>query len=69
MDKAHGARIAHTLYSMSTNESIKHNLTPQQGRWYVRLDDVKANLAPPGEGSEWYKKVPVSLFFDNDETT
>lgn len=76
MDKArgasaliYGARIAHTLYPMTKKESTGYGIPEHRAPWFVRLDDAKANLAPPTVESCWYEKKSVKLFFDSDETT
>lgn len=76
MDKARGAsalvsaaRIAHTLYPMSSTEAKKYGLSAHRASWYVKLDDAKSNLAPPSTISKWFEKQSVRLFVDNDETT
>ena len=76
MDKSRGAsalvsaaRIAHTLYPMTEKEAQQYGLPTYKAPWYVRLDDAKANLAPPGLDAAWYEKHSVRLFFDSEETT
>ena len=55
------ARIAHVIAPMSEEEASKFGLTPEDRRWYFRLDNAKANLQPPADGAKWYKRVSVTL--------
>jgi RecA-family ATPase len=73
-DKARGAsalvsaaRVAHTLYPMTSKEGKDYLLPAGDHRWYVRVDNAKSNLAPPTERYTWYKKQSVQLLFDADE--
>lgn len=52
-------RSARTLNQMSKEDAEKAKV--EQPRSHVRIDDVKANLAPPAEGAKWFKLVSVSL--------
>jgi len=63
MDSARGAsslvsaaRVAHTLCGMSEKEGDKRGLPKGQFRFWVRLDDAKANLAPPQDKETWFRK-------------
>jgi RecA-family ATPase len=63
MDTARGAsslvsaaRIAHTLCGMSEKEGEKRGMPKGGHKWWVRLDDAKANLAPPQDKERWFKK-------------
>ena len=58
---ASAARVVHTLVSMSEGEAAGWGLDPDDHRWYMRLDDAKANLSPPAEATRWFKKVSVEL--------
>lgn len=52
-------RPARTLNQMSKEDGEKAQV--EQHRSHVRIDDVKANLAPPAEGAKWFKLVSVQL--------
>ncbi|WP_248310853.1 AAA family ATPase [Bosea vaviloviae] len=52
-------RSARTLNTMSKDDAEKAKV--EQPRSHVRVDDVKANLAPPAEGAKWFKLVSVPL--------
>ena len=54
-------RLAHTLSVMSEADAKKYAVSPDQRKWYVRLDDAKLNLAPPADKVRWYKRVSVPL--------
>jgi hypothetical protein len=54
------ARVMHTLTAMSPEEADRLGVD-EKDRWqYVRLDNVKANMAPP-EVAQWYKLNDVPL--------
>ncbi|BCB17326.1 helicase RepA family protein [Bosea sp. ANAM02] len=52
-------RSARTLNQMSKEDAEKAKV--EQPRSHVRIDDVKANLAPPAEGARWFKLIGVPL--------
>jgi hypothetical protein len=52
-------RAARTLNQMSKEDGEKAQV--DQHRSHVRIDDVKANLAPPAENAKWLKLVSVPL--------
>eukprot|EP01035_Chromulina_nebulosa_P037332 gene37331-50385_t len=55
------ARVACLLSPMSEEEARSLSV-PARERWrHVRLDDAKANLAPAGEGTLWYRLETVAL--------
>jgi hypothetical protein len=54
------ARVAHTLNGMGAKEAAQYSLGEDR-RWYVRVDDAKANLTPPADKAEWFKRVSVQL--------
>lgn len=49
------ARSVLTLTAMSPDEARELNITESERRFYVRLDNAKANLAPRPEVAEWYR--------------
>jgi hypothetical protein len=55
------ARIAHTLLTMSPKDATDLGIDPDDRRWYVRLDDAKASMSPPAEGTTWFRRVSVDL--------
>jgi len=68
MDTARGAsslvsaaRIAHTLVGMQKAEADALKITENRSKWFVRLDDAKANLSPPGDGTRWFERISVAL--------
>ncbi|MCV9939510.1 helicase RepA family protein [Boseaceae bacterium BT-24-1] len=52
-------RSARTLNQMSKDDAEKAKV--DQARAHVRIDDVKANLAPPAEGARWLKLISIHL--------
>ena len=55
------ARSAFLLAPMSPEDAQALSV-PEPERWrYVRLDDGKANLAPPAEAAHWYRMESVGL--------
>ena len=73
MDDARGAsalvnaaRIAHVLQNMSEGEASRFGVPKEKTGWYSRLDNAKANLQPPAEHADWFKKVSVRL--DNGDS-
>lgn len=68
MDAARGAsslvsaaRIADTLSVMQEKEAKAVGIDPKRRRWYVRLDDAKANMRPPSDDARWFERVSVTL--------
>jgi hypothetical protein len=55
------ARSARVLNTMSAEEAEAAGLSPKVRRYYFRVDNGKANLAPPPDGSSWYRFVGVEL--------
>lgn len=63
MDTARGAsslvsaaRIAHTLCGLSEKQASSMGLDEKDRKYWVRLDDAKANLAPPASEEVWFRK-------------
>lgn len=50
------ARIAHTLCGMTEKQADTLGLASKDHRFWVRLDDAKANLAPPQDKETWFRK-------------
>jgi hypothetical protein len=61
-----GARSVITLAPMSADEAGKLGIAEDQRRLYVRVDDAKNNMAPPGR-AQWIKLESVSLGNGDDE--
>lgn len=67
-DKSRGAtslinasRIAYTLSTMTAEETFKFSIPENRRKWYIRLDNAKANLQPPAEKTSWYEKTGIFL--------
>ena len=60
------ARIVDTLTKMSEDEAKQFGIDPLDRRWYIRLDNAKANIAPPSLHATWFKLVSVRLDNSND---
>src|ERR1700734_2119251 len=52
-------RSARTLNGMTEDEAARAAV--ENRRAYFRVQNGKANLAPPAEGSDWYRIEPVAL--------
>lgn len=63
------ARIAHTLYPMTESEAKEYGLERKAAKWFMRLDNAKANLAPPADRFYWFEKQSVKVIKDDEETT
>jgi hypothetical protein len=55
------ARAASVMSPMAPEEAERLGVPPAERRFYVRLDDAKANLAPMGEQALWYRLEGVPL--------
>lgn len=53
------SRIVHTLNFMCEKECKEYGIAADRARWYIRLDDGKANLAPPMPFVQWFEKHSV----------
>lgn len=53
------ARSARVLNAMSSDERERAGVSP--GQAYFRVENGKANLAPPAEGADWYQVSSVDL--------
>lgn len=60
------ARVAHVLQTMSDKEAVNYGVGAGQARWYMRLDNAKANLQPPANSAHWYKKISHTLMNGDD---
>ncbi|CAB4142356.1 Archaeal primase DnaG/twinkle, TOPRIM domain [uncultured Caudovirales phage] len=55
------ARVAVTMAPMTEGEAERFQVEAHERTLHVRLEDAKANLAPPAASAVWYKLVSVSL--------
>jgi hypothetical protein len=55
------ARIVQTLFGMSRKDAEEVGLTDEERHLYVRLDDAKANLGPPGLATRWFVREAVAI--------
>lgn len=55
------SRIAHTLVNANEAECKTLGIPKQKAPYYVRLDDAKANLSPPGASTRWFERISVPL--------
>lgn len=55
------SRIAHTLIPMKEKEAKDFGLAETNKNWHVKLNDAKANLQPPTDKANWFKKISVTL--------
>lgn len=54
-------RVGLTLTPMTKDEAEGFGVQERDRRLHVRLDDAKANLAPPSEKARWFKLQSVAL--------
>lgn len=54
-------RVGLTLTPMTKDEADGFGVSERDRRLHVRLDDAKANLAPPSEKARWFKLQSVAL--------
>ena len=52
-------RSAQVLNKMTADEAAKAGLESPRG--YLKVENGKANLAPPAEGKDWYRIISVAL--------
>lgn len=57
----YAARIAHTINGMTEDEATKFGIAEDRRRWYMRLDNAKANMQPPAASANWFERVNVTL--------
>jgi len=46
---------------LGPKEAKKMGITDTLRKWFVRVDDAKANLAPPADKARWFKRVSVQI--------
>jgi hypothetical protein len=54
-------RSARVLNGMSKEEAERAGVEPEKRRLHFRVDDGKANMAPPMESASWYRMDSVDL--------
>lgn len=54
-------RSARVLNGMSKEEAERAGIEPEKRRLHFRVDDGKANMAPPMESASWYRMDSVDL--------
>ena len=54
-------RIAHTLDTMDLKEAEAFGIPEDERKWWLRMDDAKANLAPPADAARWFRRESVTL--------
>jgi len=57
----YAARVAHIISTMTEEEAESFGVAEARRRWYIRLDNAKANLQPPAIRADWFQKVNVEL--------
>jgi len=55
------SRVAHTLTTISKSEADSYNIPENEMRFYVRLDQAKANLLPPTTSTTYFKRHGVCV--------
>ncbi len=55
------ARIAHNMSVLSERDAPKFGVKEKERKWFVRLDNAKANLQPPAESAVWFRRGSVIL--------
>lgn len=51
------ARIMFTFYTMSEKDCKKYGIAEDEKRYYVRLDNAKANMTLSGGEPRWFKRI------------
>lgn len=54
-------RLGFTMSTMDKKEAEKLNVPEEDRRWYVRIDDAKANIKPPADHTSWLKFKSIDL--------
>jgi hypothetical protein len=54
-------RIAHTLMDIQPEEAKRLKIADEKVKWFVRLNDAKANMSPPNAGIRYFERVSVEL--------
>lgn len=57
----YASRIAHTIAAMSEKEADRFGISSEKRKWYMRLDNAKANLQPPAERADWFERFSIIL--------
>ena len=65
----YGARLAHTLLTMTEKEGKTFGITNGKHKWYSRIDNAKGNYVAPAEQCDWYRKHSISVFGAKSDQT
>ena len=65
----YGARLAHTLLTMTEKEGKTFGITNGKHKWYSRIDNAKGNYVAPAEQCDWYRKHSISVFGSKSDQT
>ena len=57
----YAARVAHTISVMSPAEARRFSIPEERRKWYVRIDNAKANLSPPALVANWFERKSVAI--------
>ena len=58
---ANAARVGYVISEMSEADAKAFGIPEDRARWYIRLDNAKANMQPPAESATWFQKTSVRL--------
>jgi hypothetical protein len=58
---ANAARLAFNLSTMSEEDAHDLGISDEQRRWFLRLDNAKANILPPASRASWWKRESVTI--------
>lgn len=60
------SRVTMTLMPPSDEDAARFSFTPEERRWYLRLDDAKMNRTMATDETLWLKKHSVTMFNGED---
>ena len=55
------ARIAHTAGVMGKKAAREFGIQESDRKWYIRIDEAKANMSPPMTRDMWLRRVSVTM--------
>ena len=55
------ARVVQTLFGMSGKDAEACGVDEEDRHRYVRLDDAKANMGPPGMATRWFQREGIQI--------
>ena len=55
------ARVVQTLFGMSGKDAEACGVDEEDRHRYVRLDDAKANMGPPGMATRWFQREGIEI--------